>query len=452
VKPWLKAASFLAFAAVTPSAVDAFCGFYVAQADATLFNQSSRVVLARDGNHTVLTMSNDYKGDPREFAIVIPVPTVIEREQIDIADGNNITYLDTYTAPRLVEYWDPDPCPEPYEYGGGDYPMEMAPMAAMDDMEVKAPASSRSLGVTIERSFDVGEYDILILSAKDSTGLETWLHQEGYHLPTGASSVLQSYIRQNMHFFVAKVDLGEQDRLGNTFLRPLKVSYDSPKFMLPIRLGMVNADGPQDLFIFALTPQGRVETTNYRTTKIPTDLEVPEYVQQEFGPFYKDMFSRQVAKQGMSTVFYEYGWPLTEPCDPCTADMPGSPLLSAFGATWSASVQNDYHGGTVTSGYITRLHVRYDMAHFPEDLVFQETADNATFQGRYIINHPFQGDTSCDEGRKYERTLATRQSQEVDNLSTMTGWLPAEIRSKMPKRAGAEPPPPPRPKSWWEQQ
>jgi hypothetical protein len=43
-----------------------------------------------------------------------------------------------------------------------------APMAA-------DKASRRSLGVTIEEKFTVGEYDILILSAKESNGLATWL-------------------------------------------------------------------------------------------------------------------------------------------------------------------------------------------------------------------------------------------------------------------------------------
>jgi hypothetical protein len=446
MSPLGKAAFILSIAAagaLLPKA-SAFCGFYVAQADTNLFNHASKVVLVRDGDHTSLTMSNDYKGETSQFAVVIPVPTVIERKQIEIADAANIDWIDQYSAPRLVEYYDPDPCAPPMQYRMD----EMAPMAAASG-SAAGPRGERAheLGVTVERSFTVGEYDIVILKAEAGSGLETWLHEQGYHVPTGATNVLQSYIRQNMHFFVAKVNLGEQKRLGQTFLRPIKVSYDSPKFMLPIRLGMANADGPQELFIFTITKKGRVEATNYRTTKIPTDLEIPPYVQQKFGDFYKDMFSRQVEKQGMETVFLEYGWPMTQYCDPCTAEMPTSAQLQAFGATWNAAVNQDYHGGTISEGYITRLHVRYDMAHFPEDLVFQETADADTFQGRYIINHTFDGDTTCEAGRQYEKALADRQSKEVSNLSDMTGWLPADIRGNLPRRAH-----PAKPASWWEQQ
>ena len=80
----------------------AFCGFYVAGADTSLFNQASKVVLARSGDRTVITMANDFQGDVDEFAIVIPVPTFIEREQIHVSNIAIVDHLDAYTAPRLV--------------------------------------------------------------------------------------------------------------------------------------------------------------------------------------------------------------------------------------------------------------------------------------------------------------------------------------------------------------
>src|SRR4026207_599788 len=91
----------------------AFCGFYVAKADTKLFNKASQVVLVRQGDRTVLTMANDFKGDPKGFAIVIPVPTVLQKEQIHIGEKAILDHLDAYSAPRLVEYFDEDPC-RPY--------------------------------------------------------------------------------------------------------------------------------------------------------------------------------------------------------------------------------------------------------------------------------------------------------------------------------------------------
>src|SRR5262245_8256315 len=96
--------------AATSGTALAFCGFYVAKADTKLFNQASQVVLVRDGDRTVLTMANDFKGAPQEFAIVIPVPTFIQREQIHVADKALLDHLDAYSSPRLVEYFDENPC------------------------------------------------------------------------------------------------------------------------------------------------------------------------------------------------------------------------------------------------------------------------------------------------------------------------------------------------------
>jgi hypothetical protein len=57
-------------------------------------------------------MMNDYQGDLKEFAMVIPVPTVLKKGQINVGDKAMFERIDAFTAPRLVEYFDPDPCVE----------------------------------------------------------------------------------------------------------------------------------------------------------------------------------------------------------------------------------------------------------------------------------------------------------------------------------------------------
>src|SRR5262245_22782865 len=104
------AAALVSIVAWSGPTVMGFCGFYVAKADTKLFNQASQVVLVRDGNRTVLTMVNDFQGSPKEFAVVVPVPTFLKREQIHVGDKALVDHLDAYSAPRLVEYFDDDPC------------------------------------------------------------------------------------------------------------------------------------------------------------------------------------------------------------------------------------------------------------------------------------------------------------------------------------------------------
>ena len=141
-----------------------------------------------------------------------------------------------------------------------------------------ANSQVRYRGVTVEASYDVGEYEVSILSATESAGLTNWLNDNGYKVPAAADGILGSYIKQSMRFFVAKVNLDRMQLLGNGYLRPLQVRYETAKFMLPLRLGTVNAQGAQDLIVYTLTRNGRVETANSRTVKLPSNVDVPLYV------------------------------------------------------------------------------------------------------------------------------------------------------------------------------
>jgi hypothetical protein len=413
-----------------------FCGFYVAKADAKLFNKASQVVLVRDDDRTVMTMANDFEGDPKEFAVVIPVPTFLTRGQIHVGEKALIDHLDAYSAPRLVEYFDQNPCAR--LESRIQVPMAMA----AESVAARDSARAKSLGVRIEAQYTIGEYDILILSAQESSGLETWLRQNGYRIPAGASEVIGSYLRQNMRFFVAKVNLGEKTRLGFSYLRPLQIAYESPKFMLPIRLGTVNAKGQQELFVYALTRNGRVETTNYRTTKLPTDMDLPVYLKQpnEFAGFYKAMFARQVDVHDGRAVFLEYAWDMRW-CDPCAADPLSNDELRRLGVFWT-----DEADTRTPNVFLSRLHVRYDRAHFPEDLVFQETGDRANFQGRYVLRHAWTGGETCSAAYEYRASLVERHAREAEQLSRLTGWTLADIRTKM----GPEPTARVEPAAWWE--
>jgi hypothetical protein len=208
--------------------------------------------------------------------------------------------------------------------------------------------------------------------------------------------------------------------------------------MLPIRLGMVNAKGTQDLFVYALTRNGRVETTNYRTAKLPVDLELPVYLKQpnEFAAFYKAMFTHQVAAQDGRAVFLEYAWDMRW-CDPCAADPLSTDELRRLGVFWSDDA-------AAPNVFLSRLHVRYDNAHFPEDLVFQETPDRTNFQGRYVLRHAWTGTATCGAATDYRQALSERRGREAEQLARLTGWDITEIRKKMgPGAAAADP-------AWWE--
>lgn len=436
----------LACAMILAAPAHAFCGFFVGKADSGLFNKSSQVAIVRDGDRTVITMGNDFRGEATDFALVVPVPSVLTRDQIHVGERALLERLDAYSAPRLVEYNDPDPCFR-------DFPRAMAAApsgSARKEAALDASMAGHALGVKVEASYTVGEYDIVLLSAKESGGLETWLRQSGYRIPARAAAALAPYVRQSMKFFVARVNLKEHGAGGYQQLRPIQIAFESPRFMLPIRLGMANAEGPQDLVIYAMTRKGRVESSNYQTVKMPGDAEVPEFVQQQFGEFYKAAFDKSWRDHGGRALTTEYVWNMSS-CDPCASQPLTQDELRQLGVFWlDEQPQLPQYSGRrpmmmpVQPVTLTRLHVRYDSDRFPEDLMFQETGDQQPFQARYIVRHPFHGSISCSAGSAYQEQVAQRRRAEMQTLASLTGWEMDRIRGGMGGDAPA-----PHHDDWW---
>jgi hypothetical protein len=356
----------------------------------------------------------------------VPVPTFIAKNQIGVVNTATIDHLDAYTAPRLVQYYDPDPCtPPPSAY---DMRLAMAPTS----MAVPAPQPRAYAGVKIEAQYDIAEYDVSILSAEQGNGLINYLNDNGYQIPAGAGPVIGSYIKQKMHFFIAKVNVKRLRETGRAYLRPLQVRYKTAKFMLPLRLGTVNANGPQDLLVYAVTRRGRIEASNYRTVKVPSDIDVPLFVENDFPNFYKAAFERAVARQDGHGVFVEYAWNLNW-CDPCAAKPMSQEELSELGARWLAggpAEGRQFLPSGDADAFVTRLHVRYDAKSFPEDLNFVETADRENFQARYVMHHPFVGAT-CGAANVYRNSLPARFRREATNAADLTGWQEKDIESRM---------------------
>ncbi|MBL90914.1 MAG: hypothetical protein CMH56_03770 [Myxococcales bacterium] len=406
-KPGLFILGLAAFAFALPQNLYAFCGFYVAGGDASLFNNATQVVLMRHDNRTVLSMQNNYDGPTDDFAMVVPVPVVLQEANVQTLDAELFNKIDQLSAPRLVEYWERDPC-NPW--------MDMLEDGAVNAAGGEPPNTD---DVTVEAEFQVGEYDIVILSANDASSLETWLTSNQYNIPTGAAEHFTPYIEAGEYFFVAKVDATKvtfED--GKAVLSPLRFYYDSETFSLPVKLGLINSQGTQDIIVYILAVDQRYEVANYDNVFIPTNLAVTEDVKENFGPFYTSLFAETI-NQAPNSVVTEYSWNAST-CDPC----PGPTLDATDYATLGADVAGAPENSR--NWVLTRLHARYEADGLGQDLVFQ-TADPIVggrqmytwdgeergdleqgaqpgnvnnFQGRYIIYHPWDGELTCDEGQE----------------------------------------------------
>jgi hypothetical protein len=435
--------------AVMTSAVSAhaFCGFYVAGGGAELFNNATQVVLMRNGTRTVLSMQNNYQGPAEDFAMVVPVPVVLQKENVKTLSKAIFDKVDKLSAPRLVEYWEQDPCyvprPVPRMMMKGEAIPTPAPVAAM--------APPADYGVKVEAKFDVGEYEIVILSAKDALGLDRYLRDSKYKIPEGAEPLFRPYVQQGLKFFVARVNAKKVtfDK-GMAKLSPLRFHYDSERFELPVRLGLINAKDKQDLIVHVLARGQRYEVANYPNVTIPTNIDLVPSTKNEFGPFYASLYDKTVAKTPKAVVT-EYAWD-SSTCDPCPipaldeADLLtlGLDVLDGKGfvvpeievknadkvdpqdlATVKSyidqalsQVRYRHSNGQGAWGFVlTRLHARYDKSSLGEDLVFKaappiaggrEFLTNGTtleqgavsygsnqFQGRYAIRYPWTGPIAC---------------------------------------------------------
>jgi len=397
---------------LTAFAASAFCGFYVAGGGAELFNNATQVVLMREGNRTVLSMQNNYQGPPEDFAMVIPVPVVLKKEQVKTLPRDVFKRVDTLSAPRLVEYWEMDPCyVEP--------PMKYAESGAGVPSAMPVSLGGAAPLVKVEARFEVGEYDVVILSAKDALALEQWLNQNKYKIPAGAEPLFKPYIQQGMKFFVAKVNAKKVTfEKGQAKLSPLRFHYDSEKFELPVRLGLINAKDKQDLIVQILARNQRYEMANLPNVTIPTNIDLAPSAKSEFPFFYVSLFDRTLAKNPKA-VITEYAWQATS-CDPC----PTSPLSKEDFATLGADVlptksSPDDEWKPERQFVLTRLHARYDKTSLGEDLVFKaapaivggrefltdgkaleqgsrpDSLNN--FQGRYAIRYPWKGEVKCKD-------------------------------------------------------
>lgn len=414
-------------------AASAFCGFYVSGSNEKLANDATQVVLMREGTRTALSMQNDYKGPPEKFAMVVPVPVVLKKENVKTLPKNVFTKIEELDAPRLVEYWEEDPCSPGWgeAIGFGGLGLRGAGSGG------GGAGEGIGLGVKVEAQFTVGEYEIVILSAENSSGLDTWLKQEKYNIPDGAEPVLRPYVAAGSKFFVAKVDPAKVTfEAGRATLSPLRFHYDSEAFSLPVRLGLLNSSGTQDLIVHIIGKGKRYEAANYPNVTIPTNFDVSDATRTEFAPFYAALFDDTLAKHPKAVVT-EYSWDAGS-CDPCPTppldaaqvatlggDVMPTPVTASggsFGGGRGGGGLGGYYGGI--SGYVlTRLHLRYTKEALGEDVVFKEATPieggregfpyvpedggrsdrygasqsySNNFQARYVIRHRWTGPMLCD--------------------------------------------------------
>lgn len=345
------------------SAAQAFCGTFIGPAGSSLDNDVSQVIIAREGTRTTLTIANSVAGDTPSFGLVIPVPEVLEADQVSIADRALFEELDAYSTPRIVSYTCDD------LYGSN------STSASSADDSGGIPEGEPADGVVVEASYTVGEYDIAVVSATGAEGLVAWLDGNGFEMDAAVTPVVEEYITAGQYFLAARVDLDDLPA-EQAYLSPLQFRYDTDAFTLPIKIGTTVSSGEQDVVIYGFTPaaDGALAVANYPGTEVQSDCMMPEGT-VDHAAFY-DAQLADAFVDGMWLT--EYAWNPAW-CDPCSSEPPSSETLGAVGAVFDGST--DYYYG---NAFFTRLHLRYAPEEATQDLVLYATGSASTSQVKYI--------------------------------------------------------------------
>jgi hypothetical protein len=420
-------------------------------------SDASRVIVVRVGAHTVVSMQNSVVGSAEDFALVVPIPVVLRAGDVKTLPAAVFDHVEQLGAPRLVEYWEQDPC-------GRDSRSRdrQAGENRPEPTRTNGQPGNGAQGVHIESELTAGEYQIVILSATDATTLEAWLRDHRYNPPRGAEQRLRPYLESGSKFFIARVDPAKLafDDQGRARLSPLRFQYDAAALSLPIRVGLANSSGIQDLVVDILAPGTRYRAASYDNVTIPTNLEVVPSVRDHFGAFYNALFDAILAKHPHAVVT-EFAWPVAA-CEACSTPQLDPAELKSLGVDVAAA-----HDPIV----LTRLHLRYGN-ELPRELVLEPAAaiaggrerqdaagtfehgahptdDTPEFQARYVIRHPWAGPIRCEQpqrarwGGAPQRdpvTLALDLSRASRGSVQLSSMLVNEVPEAGIERAGADAP------------
>lgn len=308
-----------ALLAAAPSA-EAMPGFYVGKKESVGTAHAAHVAVMPRGDHTIVSVMPDYEGSLEPFALVMPVPADVTVEKVKTLKREFLDRLEMLTAPRFMEFWEMDPCdPGPLEQEWERSKLASAETAFLGGGQVggekKVP---KEMLLTVEPDFKQGEYTINVLGKDQAGDLAGYLKGKGYVLTDKGAAAIKPYVDAGMNVLVAEVDTKRVELVGGerASLSPIRYATQTAVTKIPAKLGLVNIDKKQELFIYVLSADQRYEVKNYGNLFPPTNISVDFVVKERMGEFYGALHDMIQAKEPKSFMV-EYAWPAEGCGQPC---------------------------------------------------------------------------------------------------------------------------------------
>lgn len=227
-----------------------------------------RMALKVSKDETILWDQVRYAGDPKEFAWVLPVR---DGAKIELARDAFLTALDAATQNTVQG-------PERFCNGGGggssstgggcgSFTLSADESASFAGGGSSGGMDAGSSDVTVLANTVVGPYQAVTIRAKQgTTGIDTWLKDNGFVIPDEVAPVVDAYTREGFDFIALRLRPGQ----GVRAMRPVRVVTRGADPTLPLRMVAAGVGSHVGLTLFVIS-EGRYQTKNYPAAVIENE-------------------------------------------------------------------------------------------------------------------------------------------------------------------------------------
>ncbi len=186
---------------------------------------AERIIFTQNKNGTISAyIQIQYTGFATDFSWILPLPAAIAAQDLEVPETGMtaFTELEIATSPIFIPPRIPDDCILP----------------VFEAMSEDGAALPEVLGVEIFASGKVGPYAFDVIGTDDPTELIRWLRDNDYLVTEPMEPLIDAYVVEGFAFLAMSLlpDQGVQD------IQPIKVTHESDKPMIPLRLTAVAAN------------------------------------------------------------------------------------------------------------------------------------------------------------------------------------------------------------------
>jgi MYXO-CTERM domain-containing protein len=337
----------LSISLAAPQPAGAFPGFFVGKKPTVGTAHATHVAILRKGDASVVSVMPDYEGSLDPFAIVMPVPSDVTLDKVKTLKREFLDRMEMLTAPRFMEFWEMDPCdPGPLEQEWERSKMAAGGAGFLGSMDMGTGPQKKvppEMLVDVKSEYKEGEYTFSLLDKAAAGDVAGFLKGKGYVMSDAAKNAVKPYVDSGMSLLIAEVDTKRIELVGGerAILSPIRYESLTPVTKLPVKLGLLNLDKKQDLFVYIVDPDKRYEAKNYGNAYPPTNISVSFDIKERMGEFYNAVIDLMQKKEPKSFLV-EYAWP-TEGCgQPCQNEpLLLSEILSLGGDVFEAALPEE---------------------------------------------------------------------------------------------------------------